>query len=384
MAVSSERVFEDHAAVRGKTPLLFGLIGPSGAGKTFSALRLATGMQRVFGGEIFLVDTESDRSLHYSDRFKFRHVPFRAPFSPFDYLAALHHCMSKGARTIIVDSMSHEHEGPGGVLEWHSAEVERLMSAWRTTEEKANIPAWAKPKAARRRLINELLQMQANFIFCFRAKDKVKIGRGEVSQLGFMPIAGEEFVYELTAKALLLPGANGVPTWTSKNEGERLMIKLPEQFRGIFTGEEAKQLDETIGEQLAKWAHGGAGSAFAEEYETCADKAAFDALEVRRAELWPKTGAADKKLIKAAVDAAAKRVAEAPAQKRPAPELTLDGNPPDREAAAITSLEAAFKDGILRAAWAKVVAGYDALGAEIPLDVEAKYQELRDAAGDQP
>lgn len=206
------RAFDDKPAVRGSTPLLFGLIGPSGSGKTYSALRLATGMQRVFGGEILLIDTESRRALHYANLFKFRHVEFRAPFSPDDYLAAIAHCVGKGARTIIVDSMSHEHEGAGGVLEWHASEVERLMAAWRCGEEKVNIPAWNKPKAARRRLINAILQMEANFLFCFRAKDKIKIGNQKVTQLGSMPIAGEEFVYELTAKSLLLPGANGVPT----------------------------------------------------------------------------------------------------------------------------------------------------------------------------
>src|SRR5690242_13140717 len=107
---SLDRKFEDTEAVRSPTPLLFGLIGPSGAGKTYSALRLATGMQRVFGGEIFVVDTESRRALHYAKDFKFRHVEFAPPFSPLDYLAAIEHCVTKGAKTIIVDSMSHEHD----------------------------------------------------------------------------------------------------------------------------------------------------------------------------------------------------------------------------------------------------------------------------------
>jgi hypothetical protein len=111
------RVFEDHEAKRGAVPLLVGLVGPSSGGKTFSALRLATGIQRVTGGDIFVIDTESRRSLHYADQFKFRHVPFPAPFGPLDYLAAIEYCVKRGAKVVIVDSMSHEHEGPGGVLE---------------------------------------------------------------------------------------------------------------------------------------------------------------------------------------------------------------------------------------------------------------------------
>jgi ABC-type sulfate/molybdate transport systems ATPase subunit len=74
------RTFTDSPAVRESVPLLVGLMGASGSGKTYSALRIATGMQRVAGGEIFVIDTESKRSLHYADTFKFRHVPFDAPF----------------------------------------------------------------------------------------------------------------------------------------------------------------------------------------------------------------------------------------------------------------------------------------------------------------
>ncbi|MGH8462402.1 MAG: AAA family ATPase [Stenotrophobium sp.] len=255
---NAARIFTDQPAVAGPTPLLFGLIGPSGSGKTFSALRLATGMQRVLPTDIYLIDTEHGRAKHYANYFKFRHVPFEAPFSPFDYMAAVKHCLDKGAKIIIIDSLSHEHSGQGGCLEWHEQEVQRLMKAWNVNEDKANIPAWAKPKAARRQLINLLTQADAHIFECFRAKDKIKIGGGKVVQLGWMPDAGEEHVFELAAKSLLLPGAGGVPTWTSEQPGERMMIKLPEYFRTIFSGKDSKPLDEDIGQKLAEWAAGSA------------------------------------------------------------------------------------------------------------------------------
>jgi ABC-type sulfate/molybdate transport systems ATPase subunit len=44
------RTFRREPAVRASVPLLVALIGPSGSGKTFSALRLATGIQRVQEG----------------------------------------------------------------------------------------------------------------------------------------------------------------------------------------------------------------------------------------------------------------------------------------------------------------------------------------------
>jgi AAA domain len=329
------RAFHDEPAVRGEVPLLFGLIGPSGSGKTFSALRLATGMQKIFGGDIFVLDTEAGRATHYSDIFKFRHVPFSPPFSPLDYLDALKYCVGRGAKTIIVDSMSHEHSGQGGVLEWHDREVERLMKLWRTTQDKANMPAWGEPKGARREVVNFLTQSRANFILCFRAKDKVQLGDGKVVKLGWMPDAGEEYVFELTAKSLLLPGAGGVPTWESDLIGEKLMIKLPEYFRKIFSGAANKPLDEEIGETIAKWAAGKdkpVGPPFDVEllltaYAACATQDRFAALEQTRNAAWGKLKGPDKQRLKAASDAAKDRLAGAAFETAKIPAETAADEP---------------------------------------------------------
>lgn len=249
------RTFDDKEAKREQTPLLIGLMGPSGGGKTYSALRLATGIQRVSGGEIYCIDTEARRALHYAEQFKFRHLDFKAPFGPLDYLAAVEHCVSKGAKIIIVDSMSHEHEGPGGVLEMH----DEAMGG----DFKKSFIAWKEPKAQRRRLLNTLLQMPVNFIFCFRAKEKLKPQKGaEPLNLGFMPICGEEFVFEMTANCLLLPKADGVPTWLSDFQGEKLMMKLPLQFQSLF--KESRALAEDTGEKMALWARGGVARPTAE------------------------------------------------------------------------------------------------------------------------
>lgn len=324
------RVFDDNPAVRERTPLLLGMVGPSSSGKTYSALRLATGIQRIAGGEIFMIDTEARRGLHYADTFKFRHVPFGAPFSPLDYLAAIEHCVAKGAKTIIIDSFSHEHEGPGGVLEMHAAETQRIAKAWRVSEDKAKMSAWGKPKTERRRLINAMLQIDCNFIWCFRAKKKLKIVRGkEPEQLGYMPIAGDEFVYEAVLKCLMLPGANGVPLLSSDFEGEREMIKIPNQFRQLFAS--PIQLTEDVGEELARWAAGTAApkAVTVEElrrsYQACSDAATYRTLEQSRRLLWAKAKVDEKKTLKDAADAALERVERASATQQEEP--TGDSEP---------------------------------------------------------
>jgi ABC-type dipeptide/oligopeptide/nickel transport system ATPase subunit len=252
------RVFEDKPAVRDKVPLLIGLMGPSGSGKTFSALRLATGIQAVSGGDIYFIDTEAKRGLHYADRFKYRHMEFGAPFGSLDYLAAITHCVKKGAGVVVVDSMSHEHDGPGGVLEQHEQELDRMAGPDYGKRNAMNLIAWAKPKAARRQLISGLLQLNCNFVFCFRAKEKAKPVKRDnktvIENQGWMPIAGEEFVYEQTINCLLLPSSNGVPTWRSDEPGERAMMKLPEQFRPMFR--DGRTLDEDVGALMAEWAAG--------------------------------------------------------------------------------------------------------------------------------
>jgi energy-coupling factor transporter ATP-binding protein EcfA2 len=254
----STRQFVAKHAVREAVPLLIGLFGPSGSGKTYSALRLATGIKTLTGGKIFAIDTEARRMLHYADTFDFEHVQFDAPFGSLDYLAVIRQCVDAGASVVIVDSCSHEHEGPGGLLDTHEKELDRLAGSDYAKRERVKMLAWQKPKAARRQLINGILQLNANMIFCFRAKESVRPvrinGKTEVVPMGFMPIAGDEFVYEQTVNCLLLPASGGVPTWQSEAMGERQMVKLPQQFREIFA--EHKPLDEDTGRRLAEWARG--------------------------------------------------------------------------------------------------------------------------------
>src|ERR1700737_2039880 len=196
------RTFEAKEGVRDQVPLLMGIMSPSGGGKTYSALRLATGMQKVLGGDIYGVDSENGRMLHYADQFKFKHVAFNPPFGSLDYLEALKYCNKQGARITIVDSMSHEHIGEGGYLETAEAVVDRIAGNDYKKREAVKMLGWAKAGPLRQKMIEGIKQLDGIFIFCFRAKEKTKPirnseGKTEVIGMGFMPIAGEEWVYEM-------------------------------------------------------------------------------------------------------------------------------------------------------------------------------------------
>lgn len=249
-------------AVRRNIPLLFGVFGTPGSGKTPSAIRIASGMAEVYGGVPHVVDTEAGRAKMYAERYRFKHAPFPPPHGPLYYLAAIRDQIAQGARVIVVDNFSHEHGGIGGLLDRHAEEVTRLTEKWRTSEEKVTRSAWVAPKAERKFLLNEIEQLakdslQVAFVFTFRADQKSDQTRdGKFIDLGFMPETDPKhrMLYMLTASALLLPRSMGHPTWKSDKPGESMMIRLPDEFSKIFA--DGRQLDERHGREMAEWAKG--------------------------------------------------------------------------------------------------------------------------------
>ena len=253
------RTFTSSIARRAQVNLIIGLCGASSSGKTYSALELATGLQSVTGGEIEMIDTEHGRGLFYADKFKFNHTVFEAPFASLDYLAAIQQA-AKRSKIIIVDSMSHEHESEGGMCDYQEAELTRLTRGDDSKRQSMQMLAWAKPKAARRKLLQGLTQVDAHLILCFRAKNSSKPGKdangkNAVIPMGFVPIAGEEFVFESALSMLFYPNSKGVPTWNPELPGERIAVKLPQQFDWL--AQQKGPITRKDGTRLAQWAQGG-------------------------------------------------------------------------------------------------------------------------------
>jgi len=241
--------FEFREPHREASPVLIGISGPSGGGKTYSALRLARGL--ADGQPFAMIDTENGRALHYADYFpEMRHAHLRAPFSPARYAEAITDADQQGFPVIVVDSASHEWEGDGGVLKMQEAEFARMGS-----KEGARMASWIAPKSAHKDLVRALLQVKAHVILNLRAEDKVEMvkvnGKTEVrakesltSILGWIPICERRLPFELTASFLVTPDAPGVPK----------VIKLQEQHRAFFPLDQP--ISEDAGKQLAQWAAG--------------------------------------------------------------------------------------------------------------------------------
>lgn len=248
-ALVSERTFTAAPAKLGQVPLLVGLEGPPGGGKTYSALRLATGMRKVRPGPVVVIDTEAGRAAKYAREFDFLHVRFEPPYKPTDFLSAVRQQLALKPAAVIVDSISDEHEGEGGVLDWHDQEVERFRG-----NEHA---AWSRPKADRKRMLSGFLRINTPLIFTFRAREKTKQvvngGKKEVVSIGYQPIAPAEILFALDLVCLLPNKSDGVPVWKSEKAGEDFLIKLPNYLRSCIVD---GALDEQTGERLARFAMG--------------------------------------------------------------------------------------------------------------------------------
>ncbi len=151
---------------------------------------------------------------------------------------------------MIIDSASHMHDGPGGVLEWHEEILDRVAGKDYDKRQRATFTAWVEPKAAENAFIYAMLAMPCPVVLCLRAKEKIKISKGKVEELGWQPIAGERVAFETIFTLMLPPHSKGVPSLE--------ISEMREPFDAIVP--KGKPIDEDLGRKLADWSRGGAQS----------------------------------------------------------------------------------------------------------------------------
>ncbi len=241
--------FAFRPAVRENVNLLIGLAGGTGSGKTFTGMRIAKGMS---GGKRFaVIDTENGRASHYADQFDFDVAELHAPFTPAAYTEAILAADKAGYPVIMVDSMSHEYAGEGGVLDMQEAEFQRMGA-----RDSVKVASWIKPKGEHKRMVSRLLQVRAHLILCFRAEPKIEVAKRDgktvivpkeslVGLDGWIPVAEKNLPFELTVSLLFTADKPGIPK----------PIKLQQQHRALFPLD--RVVDEESGKAVAAWAAGG-------------------------------------------------------------------------------------------------------------------------------
>src|SRR6476659_7915278 len=116
-------------ASRKNAKIKMALQGPSGSGKTMGALMVAFGLCNSWD-KIAVIDTENHSSELYSHLGPFQVLHLEPPFNPERYVEAIQVCEKANLEVIIVDSISHEWEGIGGVLAIHGEMTGNSYTNW--------------------------------------------------------------------------------------------------------------------------------------------------------------------------------------------------------------------------------------------------------------
>lgn len=192
-------MFDIKKAVRSGIKPLVGFYGKSGSGKTMSALLFARGLVGA-SGRIILIDSENGRGSIFSDLIPGGYCVLNldAPFSPARYEEAIA-TAEKSADVVLVDSMSHEWSGEGGVLDWAEEELQRMGGG-----DNNKMRSWIKPKMAHKMMIQRLLRTKCALICCLRGEEKTHITKPENGQKGKVitdefstPLFDPRFIFEM-------------------------------------------------------------------------------------------------------------------------------------------------------------------------------------------
>lgn len=165
------------------------LSGPSGSGKTMSALKIAFGLCGDWE-KIAVVDTENRSSQLYTHLGEYNVIELEPPYTPERYIEALNVCVSAGIEVIIIDSVSHEWEGKGGVLEMHNNMTGNSFTNWGKITPRHNA------------FMDKILHSDVHIISTTRSKtDYVlveKNGKQVPEKVGMKAITREGFEFDQT------------------------------------------------------------------------------------------------------------------------------------------------------------------------------------------
>lgn len=231
-----EPKFVVRKAERQRVKLRIGIRGPSGSGKTLGALLLAYGMVGDWD-KICLIDTENESAALYVGKKvggvtipPFPHIALSEPYTPERYIAAQRAAEEAGAEIIIMDSATHEWDGPGGCLEI----VDKLGG--RFTD-------WKDVTPRHRRFIDAMNHSPAHTIVTMRTKqefaqDTDSKGKKTVVKLGMREVQREGFEYELTV---------------SFDVEINHLAKTSKDRTGIFMDRPSFIIGPEIGRELKEW-----------------------------------------------------------------------------------------------------------------------------------
>lgn len=222
-------------AERKQAKLKVAITGPSGAGKTFSALALATGL----GTRIALIDTENHSASLYADKFAFDTLEIDPPYTVQKYREAIEQAESGGYDVLIIDSISHAWAGEGGLLDKKTAIDQRGGNSFTN---------WATITKEHEQFKGRLLSCKCHLITTMRSKQDYILeqsdkGKTLPKKVGLAPIQREGMEYEYT---IVFDAAMDHSVQISKDR------------TGLFDGK-IFQVNKKTGEELIAWLNSATG-----------------------------------------------------------------------------------------------------------------------------
>lgn len=180
-------------AERKQSKLRLALSGSSGSGKTTGALLIAKGL----GGKIAVLDTERGSASLYADLVDFDVVELGPPYTPERYINIIHEAEKAGYDTLILDSITHEWNGSGGILEI----VDNIAKA----KFKGNsYAAWSEGTPRHQKFIDAMLASTLHIIATIRSKTvytetEKSNGKKAIDKQNAAPQQRDGLEYEFTA-----------------------------------------------------------------------------------------------------------------------------------------------------------------------------------------
>mgnify|MGYP006290360041 CR=1 FL=1 len=223
---------ELHKAQRKQAKIKLALQSPSGGGKTYSALLLASGM--ADWSKIAVIDTENHSADLYAHLGEYNVLQLSKPFTPERYIKAIETCENAGMEIIIIDSVSHEWEGSGGILNIHGNMTGNSFTNWNKVTPRHNA------------FVQKILQSSAHIVATIRTKTDYtltdKNGKMVPEKVGLKGITRDGLDYEFTIVFDLDIKHNA----SASKDRTGLFMDKPE---GIITPE--------YGKRILKWCNEG-------------------------------------------------------------------------------------------------------------------------------
>ena len=220
-------------ATRKQVKLKLNISAPSGAGKTYSALRMAKGLVNDWD-KVAVIDTENGSASLYSHLGDFNTIDLTPPFTPEKYIEAINTCVNAGMEAIIIDSSTHE---------WACLIEENELLA--QSKFRGNTwSAWTQTTPRHDKFINAILHCPVHVITCTRSKMETVMGDDKkVKKVGMKDVQREGWEYELTI---------------SLNIDRDTHLAIPSKDRtNLYEGKNPFLITEETGKEIANWCNSG-------------------------------------------------------------------------------------------------------------------------------